>query len=207
MNQVALALPKKSQVGVRSAAFTLIELLAVIAIIGVLSAIVLAVIGRARIRARDTVCVSNLRQIFLALENYATENKGVWPAPLAHGGSGAAFLPVRWVNDLRPIQKLDSYLMDPKVMRCPTVVAKELRGPTELEYWYGLRISGNIVTPDRLQDQERAGTPYPSLVWCTWPQYVASNANLHGDKATMHVARWNGGVVSVSAPFRNSSYP
>ncbi|WP_043582029.1 prepilin-type N-terminal cleavage/methylation domain-containing protein [Geminisphaera colitermitum] len=57
-------------------AFTLIELLAVIAIIGVLAAIVLAVLGNVRAKARQTQCLSNLRQLQMANILYANEHKG-----------------------------------------------------------------------------------------------------------------------------------
>lgn len=47
----------------RKAGFTLIELLVVVAIIAVLMAILMPALGRARMQARSTVCVSNLRQL------------------------------------------------------------------------------------------------------------------------------------------------
>ena len=54
-----------------TAAFTLIELLVVIAIIAVLAAILFPVFATARAKARQIVCVSNGRQIGLALTQYA----------------------------------------------------------------------------------------------------------------------------------------
>ncbi|EIP98145.1 prepilin-type N-terminal cleavage/methylation domain-containing protein [Opitutaceae bacterium TAV1] len=56
-------------------AFTLIELLAVIAIIGVLAAIILATLGNVRAKARQTQCLSNLRQIQMANHLYAADHK------------------------------------------------------------------------------------------------------------------------------------
>ncbi|AHF91359.1 N-terminal cleavage protein [Opitutaceae bacterium TAV5] len=64
-----------------SRAFTLIELLTVIAIIGILSALVLAGIGGARKSARRAQCTSNQRQILTAANLYADEHKGVFPRP------------------------------------------------------------------------------------------------------------------------------
>jgi len=54
----------------RSKGFTLIELLVVIAIIGILAAMVFPVFARARESARKTVCLSNVKNISLAIQMY-----------------------------------------------------------------------------------------------------------------------------------------
>lgn len=56
--------------------FTLIELLTVIAIIGILAAILIPTIGAVRKKARAADCLSRLRQIGVAVRLYADENKG-----------------------------------------------------------------------------------------------------------------------------------
>jgi prepilin-type N-terminal cleavage/methylation domain-containing protein/prepilin-type processing-associated H-X9-DG protein len=60
-------------------AFTLIELLVVIAIIGILASLMMPAVNRAKNRANDTKCISNLRQIGIALTIYADENQGRLP--------------------------------------------------------------------------------------------------------------------------------
>ncbi len=57
-----------------SPAFTVVELLVAIAIIGALAAMILPVIAKGRQRAKETLCASNLRQLHLATTMYLTEN-------------------------------------------------------------------------------------------------------------------------------------
>jgi general secretion pathway protein G len=65
----------------RRRAFTLVELLAVIAIIGVLAAIILPVVNRVRKAARSAVCIKNLQNIGVAFQLYAADNRDLFPAP------------------------------------------------------------------------------------------------------------------------------
>ncbi|MDR1282717.1 MAG: prepilin-type N-terminal cleavage/methylation domain-containing protein [Opitutaceae bacterium] len=82
-----------------SRAFTLIELLTVIAIIGILAAIVLSTVGTVRKAAREVRSVSNLRQIALAMNTYANDNKDLFP-PGYYYKQGESEL--YWTSELVP---------------------------------------------------------------------------------------------------------
>jgi prepilin-type N-terminal cleavage/methylation domain-containing protein len=63
----------------RRRAFTLIELMVVIAIVSILMALVLPALASAREKGKRAVCLSNLRQIGIAIHGYANDNEGSIP--------------------------------------------------------------------------------------------------------------------------------
>lgn len=69
--------------------FTLIELMIVIAIIGILAAILTPIFMRARFKTYHTACVQNERNIATALELYSLENESLYPTALTELVTGA----------------------------------------------------------------------------------------------------------------------
>lgn len=74
----------------KHAAFTLVELLAVVAVLGVLATFLLPALGSVRMHASSSVSGSNLRQIYTAMYLYANDHGGALPGPV-YSGQGPRF--------------------------------------------------------------------------------------------------------------------
>jgi prepilin-type N-terminal cleavage/methylation domain-containing protein len=93
--------------------FTLIELLVVIAIIAILAAILFPVFAQAREKARSAGCLSNGKQMALALTMYAQDYDERLPRVWTPTG-GVTNGPRDWKNDI------EAYVKSVDVFRCPT---------------------------------------------------------------------------------------
>ncbi|MFA6960908.1 MAG: prepilin-type N-terminal cleavage/methylation domain-containing protein [Opitutaceae bacterium] len=80
--------------------FTLVELLTVIAIVGVLAGILIPVISSARARSKSAACMGNLRQIGVAMQLYAKANHNNLPKPLDK--TQAEWQKQTWMYQLNP---------------------------------------------------------------------------------------------------------
>jgi len=81
---VVLHLRKDRQA--KSAGFTLVEMLVVITIASLLSALLLPALSTAREKSKRTVCKSNIRELLIATENYADQNLDVLPSSADNSG-------------------------------------------------------------------------------------------------------------------------
>lgn len=152
----------------KSRAFTLVELLVVIGIIAVLIAILLPSLNRARQSAAAVKCLSNLRQIGVAMVVYTSQNKGnVVPSYTMTGVTGGVDVPLEgWAC----ILDRDCYIPgnrenDTSVFVCPTMYdANGVAGGnlnqigTGWMEWPNLRVSSTVNRPPQ------AGEPANDLM-------------------------------------------
>ena len=97
--------------------FTLIELLVVIAIIAILAAILFPVFARAREKARQTSCLSNVKQIGLGVIMYCQDYDEMYPK---YSLSGVPSTVNSW-NEV-----LDPYIKNTQIFRCPSLPGASL---------------------------------------------------------------------------------
>jgi prepilin-type N-terminal cleavage/methylation domain-containing protein/prepilin-type processing-associated H-X9-DG protein len=99
-------------------AFTLIELLVVIAIIAILAAILFPVFAQAREKARQTACLSNTKQLGLAVSQYIQDYDEMLPM----GGYDTSAYSSRWYRDVYP------YVKSVGVFSCPSESRDTING-------------------------------------------------------------------------------
>lgn len=119
-------------------AFTLIELLAVIAIIAILAAFLFPMIGRAVERGKRTQCLSNMRQWGTALTLYLADKNGLFPLEGMGGNSVALLEDNAWFNalgpyiDSPPLRQLCQQFKAPRaghktIFMCPSLKMEDVR--------------------------------------------------------------------------------
>jgi prepilin-type N-terminal cleavage/methylation domain-containing protein/prepilin-type processing-associated H-X9-DG protein len=113
-------------------AFTLIELLVVIAIVSVLAAILFPVFAQAREKARQSACLSNTRQIGMALMQYTQDYDET--VVLNDNGPAWSATPEAWIDMLIPYTKGQGIYLCPSASDDERYRVLNLSGRTEYTY-------------------------------------------------------------------------
>jgi prepilin-type processing-associated H-X9-DG protein len=169
-------------------AFTLVELLVVLGAIVLLAALLMGAFSKARRQAAQVACMSNLRQLGIALIGYANDNRGLLPAP----ASAVQPQPEDWIHwqpnrDLRD-SRLWPYLGgDMAVLKCPSGVVEQPPGkypPYPFSYDVNTKITGivpRIVGPMPIRNPCRL-----TQVRQSWRKILA----MEEDSATISDGAW-----------------
>jgi prepilin-type N-terminal cleavage/methylation domain-containing protein/prepilin-type processing-associated H-X9-DG protein len=170
-------------------AFTLIELLIVIAVIAILASLLLPVLGRAKETGRATACLNNMRQMGIAVSTYSLDNRGRLP-------DFREWLTNTPSRDLTT-GKLYPYLKSKAVYLCPTdkmALSASISGSATRDYSYAMNCvlchdtdTAKFVTPTRtllLAEAEMARNDYTGLVgpkvWLGSTTTISSRHNGRG---------------------------
>lgn len=184
--------------------FTLVEILVVVGIVAILATILMAVFVRVREKSRASICQSNLKQIALAVQQYAHDNDGRFPSVIyVMGRNTPAAKQVAWNEAIM------TYAKAPSIFSCPS---SEINEPSLDIYAYNSRQLNDIIwSPNRNprfnqivgSHESKILTPATvALNFDTWAQHANSIEN----GATIETSCGPHSVATLHSGGANYSY-
>lgn len=171
-------------------AFTLLELVLVVAIITILVSLLLPSFAKAKMRADRVKCVNNLKQIGIAFHLFANDHRGHLPMEISIRDGGTLEY-VSGGNAFKHFQALSNELVNPKLLNCPVdprPVAKtwsDLRN-SDVSYFLALDAklnnSQSLIAGDRNISQ--SSIEFTNVLQTTYTN-VQWTANLHNAKGNL----------------------
>jgi prepilin-type N-terminal cleavage/methylation domain-containing protein/prepilin-type processing-associated H-X9-DG protein len=181
--------------------FTLIELLVVIAIIAILAAILFPVFAQAREKARTIACLSNLKQLALAIPMYAEDYDEMLPLDFIPDAGSPGML----CNNRRyAIEQLETYIKNIPVLVCPSALPTVGLGcalplpANQMPITYGMNVDenpGDLTAPAGI-----SGIWGKSLAAQTQPSETVAYTDSHSINSSSKnpIPNWTGSPIGYA---------